>query len=301
MTPRRDRPRFTQTITTDLAGGTSLPARRTALRHGNSSLALTTVVDVTDADSVRAWITNGKPRWSSCGAASVEGRLALGESTARTEAAYTARTRGELARITADLPERLPGTVSAPPAHAHRMVSLFADVSRRGWWRAEGTVTPVALFGDVELDLRQAAVPTGEVQINAIAPIDDIEVIVPDGVSVELTGLSVFVRKRVDVHQPASPEAAPVVRVHAVTVFGSVVVRGWHSAMAGKAPAVDDARGHRQPRRFMGRAAPPSPLGRGSALQRRRRMQRVQRTVRPEPQIRGRPRHLHFRGSPVVA
>ena len=46
----------------------------------------------------------------------------------------------------------------------------------------------MSLFGDVELDLRQAAVPTGDVQINAIAPIGDIEVIVPDGVSVELTG-----------------------------------------------------------------------------------------------------------------
>ena len=36
--------------------------------------------------------------------ATVEGRLTLSELTERTEAAYTATTRGELASITADLP-----------------------------------------------------------------------------------------------------------------------------------------------------------------------------------------------------
>ena len=184
------------------------------------------MVKVTESDSVRASDSEREAAVERLRAASVEGRLTLGELTTRTEAAYVRPdTRGELARITADLPERRGGTASAQPVHAHRMLSVFADVSRRGWWRAEGTVAPIALFGDVELDLRQAAVPTGEVQINAIAPIGDIEVIVPDGVSVELTGFSVFGRKKVDVRKPASLESAPVVRVHAVTVFGSVLVR----------------------------------------------------------------------------
>ena len=43
--------------------------------------------------------------------ATVEGRLTLGELTERTEAAYTATTRGELVPITADLP-----AVSGSPA-----------------------------------------------------------------------------------------------------------------------------------------------------------------------------------------
>jgi hypothetical protein len=144
--------------------------------------------------------------------------------TSRTEAAYAAQTRGELARVTADLPERFPETTPAR-AHSHRIVSVFANVSRTGWWRAEGTVSSIAVFGDVELDLRQAAVPTGHAEVKATAPFGDIEVIVPDGVSVELTGLSVFGRKKVDVRRPASTASAPVVRVHAVSVFGSVLVR----------------------------------------------------------------------------
>src|SRR5215211_6835873 len=45
--------------------------------------------------------------------ATVEGRLTLGELTERTEAAYSATTRGDLALITADLPE-VPRTPAVP-------------------------------------------------------------------------------------------------------------------------------------------------------------------------------------------
>jgi len=106
------------------------------------------------------------------------------------------------------------------------MVSVFADITRTGRWRAEGTVSPVSVFGDIERDLRQAAVPSGEVTIRAVAPFGDIEVIVPDGVSVELSGFSLFGRKKVDVRRTASSSSpAPVVKVGAVTLFGSVLVR----------------------------------------------------------------------------
>lgn len=157
--------------------------------------------------------------------ASAEGRLSLEELVGRTEAAYSATTRGELAKVAVDLPEQdsLPSTTQ--PVHSQRMVSVFADVSRRGWWRAEGTVSPITVFGDVELDLRQAAVPTGQVQISAVAPFGDIEVIVPDGVIVELSGFSLFGRKKVDVRRSSSMRSAPVVRVQGFTVFGSVLVR----------------------------------------------------------------------------
>ena len=158
-------------------------------------------------------------------AASAEGRLTLEELTIRTEAAYTARTRGELAKVTADLPEAPLGVVSVQQARSHRMFSVFANITRSGRWRAEGTISPMSVFGDVEVDLRRAAVPAGEVGINAVAPFGDIEIIVPDGVSVELAGISVFGRKKVDVRRPASIRSAPVVRVHAITVFGSVLVR----------------------------------------------------------------------------
>ncbi len=180
---------------------------------------------MTDPDDVRASDSEREAAVERLRAASVEGRLTLGELTTRTEAAYSAQTHGELARITADLPERSSSAPRTQRVQPHRMVSVFANVARSGWWRAEGTISPVTVFGDVELDLREAAVPAGEVEIRAVAPFGDIDVVVPDGVIVELTGFSVFGRKKVDVRRPASIGSAPVVRVRARTVFGSVLVR----------------------------------------------------------------------------
>jgi Domain of unknown function (DUF1707)/Cell wall-active antibiotics response 4TMS YvqF len=183
---------------------------------------------VTDPDGVRASDSEREAVVERLRAASAEGRLSLEELVGRTEAAYSAKTRGELATVAVDLPEQDSRLPAREPARSQRMVSVFADVSRRGWWRAEGTVSPMTVFGDVELDLRQAAVPTGQVTISAVAPFGDIEVVVPDGVIVELSGFSLFGRKKVDVRRSASMESAPVVRVQGFTVFGSVLVCSWN-------------------------------------------------------------------------
>jgi Domain of unknown function (DUF1707)/Cell wall-active antibiotics response 4TMS YvqF len=179
---------------------------------------------MSDPDPVRASDDEREAAVERLRTASAEGRLTLEELTTRTEAAYSAHTRGELARVTTDLPERPPAT-SAQPPRTSAMVSVFADVTRTGWWRAEGTIEPIAVFGDIDLDLRQAAVPSGEATIRAIAPFGDIEVVVPDGVSVELSGFSVFGKKKVDVRKGPGAASAPVVRVNAFTIFGSVLVR----------------------------------------------------------------------------
>jgi hypothetical protein len=122
---------------------------------------------VSDSDVVRASDDEREAVVERLRAASAEGRLTLEELTTRTEAAYSATTRGELARVTTDLPESRPPATSAQPSHGSTMVSVFADVTRAGWWRAEGTVAAIAVFGDIELDLRQAAVPSGEATIQA--------------------------------------------------------------------------------------------------------------------------------------
>jgi Domain of unknown function (DUF1707)/Cell wall-active antibiotics response 4TMS YvqF len=178
---------------------------------------------VTDSDTVRASDADREAVVERLRVASAEGRLTLEELTTRTESAYAAQTAGELAGITADLPARASNSVATT---GHRtMVSVFGNVARAGYWRAEATVTPVSVFGDVELDLRQAIVPSGEVAIVAVAPFGDIEVVVPDGVNVELSGFSLFGRKKTDVRPAASATNLPTVRVRAATVFGSVVVR----------------------------------------------------------------------------
>ncbi|PRX92369.1 cell wall-active antibiotic response 4TMS protein YvqF [Allonocardiopsis opalescens] len=156
-----------------------------------------------------------------------EGRLTLEELTERTEAAYLARTRDELARITDDLPA---DTAPAAPARTGEPVRLFAvmgDTVRKGVWSADGPVQAFAVMGDVTIDLCDAQVGSDTVEISAAALMGDIKVIVPEGVAVELEGVTVLGDKRDDTSAAPTPagQARPRVRVRAYTLMGDVKVR----------------------------------------------------------------------------
>ena len=162
--------------------------------------------------------------------ATAEGRLTFGELTERTEAAYTATTRGELVPITADLPE-----VSSPPAAPVRaaaraerewVVAVMGDSGRQGRWRVERPLAAVAVMGDVVLDLRGAEVPQGHVDITATAVMGDIKIYVPDGVDVQLSGIAVMGDKKVAVREAPAGRTAPRVVVRATVVMGDVKVIG---------------------------------------------------------------------------
>jgi hypothetical protein len=162
--------------------------------------------------------------------ATVEGRLTLGELTERTEAAYTATTRGELVPITADLPE-VSGTTAAtlqPAVRGDRewVVAVMGNSRRQGRWRVERPLAALAVMGDVVLDLRGAEVPQGHVDINATAVMGDVKIYVPDGVDVQLHGIAVMGDKKVAVREAPAGRTAPRVMVRATVVMGDVKVIG---------------------------------------------------------------------------
>jgi hypothetical protein len=162
--------------------------------------------------------------------ATAEGRLTLGELTERTEAAYTATTRGELVPITADLPEApsSPAVPMRPVAGGDRewVVAVMGDSKRQGRWRVERPLAAVAVMGDVVLDLRGAEVPHGNVDITAVAVMGDVKVYVPDGVDVELTGIAVMGDKKVKVREAPPGQPSPKVVVRATVVMGDVKIVG---------------------------------------------------------------------------
>jgi uncharacterized protein DUF1707/cell wall-active antibiotic response 4TMS protein YvqF len=162
--------------------------------------------------------------------ATVEGRLTMSELTERTEAAYTATTRGELASITADLPAG-PGSSTVParpdrPADREWVVAVMGDTRRQGRWRVDGPLAAVAVMGDVVLDLRGAEVPQGDVDIVATAVMGDVKVYVPDGVDVQLSGIAVMGDKKIKVREAPPGRTAPRVTVRATAVMGDVKIVG---------------------------------------------------------------------------
>ena len=105
------------------------------------------------------------------------------------------------------------------------IVSIFGDITRTGSWPPRGTTSPFALFGDIDLDLRQASIPLGGLVINAIAPFGNIEVLVPDGALVDVGGFTLFGSKKVAVDRSDAADSAAQIRVRGFTLFGSLKVR----------------------------------------------------------------------------
>jgi hypothetical protein len=150
--------------------------------------------------------------------AAVEGRLTLEELADRSEAANRAVTRAELARLTADLPPPLP----AAPLPAHK-VSTMGDITRSGAWIVPEQSRYRAWMGSIVLDLRQARIAAPEVHIHAYTPFGTIDLLVPEGVAVE-------VRARARLGQIRQEETralpgAPRIVLTGGSVFGTIRIR----------------------------------------------------------------------------
>jgi hypothetical protein len=150
-----------------------------------------------------------------------DGRLTLSEHSERVEQAYVARTLGELAKLTVDLAE--------PTAQPIRLdtkgpvAGVFSRERRDGRWVVPASLPVLAIFGEVVLDLRDAVLQSQRIVVYATVVGGTLEIIVPDGVSVDLSGTSVLTRH---INRTPRPAVAgmPVVDVRAVAFGGTIRV-----------------------------------------------------------------------------
>jgi Domain of unknown function (DUF1707)/Cell wall-active antibiotics response 4TMS YvqF len=122
-----------------------------------------------------------------------DGRLTAEEHSERVERAYQARTLGELAALTTDLvmPDAQPIKLDGRRA----VTGIFGRDSRDGRWVVPDSLPVVAIFGEVELDLREALLQSGRIVVYATLIAGTIHLLVPDGVAVETTGTAVLTRR----------------------------------------------------------------------------------------------------------
>lgn len=155
-----------------------------------------------------------------------EGRLDPSELSERVERALVARTRGDLEAVLADLPPAPPPVLERPPAHATGWtVGIMASSVRRGRWRPRPRTNVVSVMGSCTLDLRQADLDGPELVIHAVAVMGEVEIVVPEGIEVDVSGIPILGEKSLDVRPGPLRPGSPRVLVRAVPVMGSVVVR----------------------------------------------------------------------------
>jgi Domain of unknown function (DUF1707)/Cell wall-active antibiotics response 4TMS YvqF len=151
--------------------------------------------------------------------AAADGRLTLSEHADRAQRATAARTLGELAALTADL-----AVPSAQPIRLdnRRAVSGVLRRERRdGRWVVPDTFAVNAIFGEVVLDLRGALLQSERTIVYATVIAGQLEVIVPEGVVVQISGKSVLGRRIVRGGPPATA-GLPVIEVRTFAVGGTI-------------------------------------------------------------------------------
>jgi 2-aminoadipate transaminase len=158
----------------------------------------------------------------------VEGRLTLDEFSRRVEAAFRAGTADELAEVA--LPAERPSPRRRP---SYITAGLFAHIIRRGRLRLPRRAFVVSGFADVDLDLRGAEITSGRTSVIVFELFGNVDIYVPEGISVDVSGLNVFGHRREWGRDPTQPDA-PVLRVRVFALFGTLDVWRVPAAVKGK-------------------------------------------------------------------
>lgn len=168
--------------------------------------------------------------------AMAEGRLTLAELDERLQQTYAAKTLGDLVPMTADLPitaaAALPTPAPAPVpsqriggmATSQNAFAMLGGFSRTGQWVVPRYFTAFVFMGGGEIDLTQARFAEAEATIHVVAFMGGVEVIVPDDITVRVTGIGVmgaFEHR----NMPDGPVGGPVLTVTGFAFMGGVDVR----------------------------------------------------------------------------
>ena len=146
------------------------------------------------------------------------GRLTLDELEERSSQALAAKTRGELATLTSDLPREAGQDAARRGAGQARkpvrwMVAIMCGSHRRGRFRAVGSINAVAIMGGDEIDLREAEIEGGELTLNVFALMGGANIYIPDSIELDVGGFSLMGgNTEIGSERRAAP-GAPVIRL----------------------------------------------------------------------------------------
>jgi hypothetical protein len=171
-----------------------------------------------------------------------EGRLTRDEHDERLSRVISAKTFDDLVPLTHDLVVVAPTARTVAPvapagstgfavetsggqAEPERMVAVFGGVSRKGRWRIRKRTQALAVFGGMDLDLRQAVFEDPAVEISGFWCFGGLDIKVPAGMEVREQVVGIFGGTDIDDLGELQP-GAPTLVIKGLALFGGVKVRG---------------------------------------------------------------------------
>jgi Domain of unknown function (DUF1707) len=168
-----------------------------------------------------------------------EGKLSREEHDERIDQLMAAKTFDDLLPITQDLVIVGPPAPVATPQSSSRfaidttgqnlesdkMIAIFGGVTRKGRWRVRKNTHALALFGGMDLDLRNAIFEAPVVEISGFWCFGGLDIKVPEGIEIQDQTAGIFGGTDVrDVGDPAP--GAPTLVIKGVSLFGGVSIKG---------------------------------------------------------------------------
>lgn len=163
-----------------------------------------------------------------------DGILTLHEYDERAAQLWEARTGGDLAVLTADLPGHRPsspvltpaaspfGPAFGTPPRPRRSLAVMSGDCLSGPFPAGQRLESYAVMGGATVDLRRHDLPA-ELHVRAVAVMGGVEVLVPRGATVHLSGAAVMGGRDCTLDPPR--DGGPVVHLEAWAVMGGVEVK----------------------------------------------------------------------------
>ncbi|SOD61973.1 protein of unknown function [Streptomyces zhaozhouensis] len=161
-----------------------------------------------------------------------EGRLELEELEERLEAAFSAKTYGDLAPLTADLPgphlRQPPSMGPRPPRDGGAPLVLkggLHGVERVGRWQVPPRIVVTGGLGGAKLDFTRTELPLGETEVEVHGDMGGVTLVVPEGWRVDTTGVDPAIGGLSDRTGEDAPESAPTVWLTGTCGIAGTTVR----------------------------------------------------------------------------
>jgi hypothetical protein len=154
------------------------------------------------------------------GEALATGRLTSLEHADRLDAAYTARTVGELVPLTKDLPE-VKATQAPSTVEQQTIQAIFGKTLRKGRWVASRHTRLRPRFGALIVDLSDAVLPGREITLECSPAFSKLIVKVPDNAQVIDEGSTVFGKRNVT---GGTGGDGPIIRITGQAAFSKLIV-----------------------------------------------------------------------------
>jgi hypothetical protein len=168
-----------------------------------------------------------------------EGRLTREEHDERIDQLMTAKTFDDLIPITHDLvvvgtpapiasqqpSSRFTIDTKGQSHDSDKMIAIFGGATRTGKWRVRRNIQALALFGGIDLDLRDAIFEAPVVEISGVWCFGGLDIKVPEGIEVRDQTAGIF--GGTDVSNIGDPApGAPTLVIKGVSLFGGVSIHG---------------------------------------------------------------------------